>query len=181
MSADWVNAYAAWVSAIGTWIASVVVIISVLVLRAQLEDTRRAIRGASAQGAYALWVSIDQFLVQHPDLKPFLYGAKSLDTQMDETLKRRVESASEMMLDAMANSFHQLPHFNPDEREAYGNFLKDRYQTQPALKQFVDENVQWYPNSFVSFLRSEIDWKINEAPAQQRSVQQEAGSHRNSL
>jgi hypothetical protein len=164
MGADWVNAYAAWVSAIGTWIGVVVVIVSVLILRTQLRDTRSTIRSASAQGSYALWVGVDQFFVEYPELKPFFYEAKSLEGPIDENLKRRVESAAEMMSDAMANVFHQMPHFTPEEAEAYGNFLKEQYQTQPALKQFIDETARWYPNSFVRFLRSEISWLINEAP-----------------
>lgn len=141
MDANWVNAYAAWVSAIGTWIASAVVIVSVFILRAQLRDTRRTIRSASAQGAYALWVEVDQFFALHPALRPFLYEAMSLDGSIDKNVRRSAESATEMFSDCMASSFHQLTHFNKDETEAaeaYGNFLKERYQTQPALKQFID-------------------------------------------
>ena len=165
MGADWVNAYAASVSAIGTWVASIVVIVSVFILRAQLRDARRLMRSASAQRAYAVWVGVDQFFVQHSDLRPFFYEAKSLEVPIDETLRRRVEAAAEMMSDCMANVFHQLPHFNREEAEAYGNFLKERYRTQPVLKRFVDETARWYPNSFVAFLRSDIVWLINEAPS----------------
>ena len=172
MGADWVNAYAAWVSAIGTWLASVVVVVSVFILRAQLQHTRRTIGSASAQASYALWVSVDQFFVDHPDLRPFIYEARSLNTSMDENLRWRIESALDMYVDSMANLFHQLPNFNNEEAEAYGNFLKERYQTQPPLKRFLDDNARWYPNSFVRFLRSEMKWLVNEAPAHRRIPQQ---------
>ena len=104
----------------------------------------------------------------HPELRPFLYEAKSLDGSIEENFRRSVESATEMFSDCMASSFHQLAHFQkeePEAAEAYGNFLKEQYQTQPALKQFIDNHAHWYPNSFVAFLRSEIEWLINEPPA----------------
>lgn len=166
MEADWVNAYAAWTSAIGTWVGSIVVIVSVFILQRQIRETRRTIESAAIQGAYDVWVGIDQFFVQHPELRPFFYRAKPMDESLDEASRRKVEAAAEMILDCMANVFHQLPTLGPEEREAYGNFLKDRYQTQPALKQFVDEYEHWYPNTFIGFLRSEMKWVINKAPVQ---------------
>ena len=113
MGADWVNAYAAWVGAIGTWVASVVVIVSVFILRAQLRDARRLMRSAAAQGSYAVWIGVDQFFVQHTDLRPFFYEGRTLDGSSEDTLRRRVQAAAEMMSDCMANVFHQLPHFTP--------------------------------------------------------------------
>jgi hypothetical protein len=169
MEADWINAYAALASAIGTWVASIVVLVSVYILQRQLRETGRTIESASIQGAYVVWVGIDQFFVQHPELRPFFYRAKPMDNSLDETLQRKVEAAAEMILDCMANVFHQFPNLGPEEREAYGNFLKDRYQTQPAFRQFVDEYERWYPNSFIGFLRSEIKWIINKAPVQKPS------------
>jgi hypothetical protein len=175
---DWVKE-PAWVSAIGTLVANIVLIVSAFMLRSQLRDTRRAIRSDSAQGAYALWLQVDQFFALHPELRPFLYEGKVLDSSLEADVRRRAESATEMFLDCMASSFHQLTHFKkvePEAAEAYGNFLRERYQTQPALKQFIDEHAHWYPNSFVRFLRSEIEWLINEPPAQRPSAQQIVGT-----
>jgi hypothetical protein len=168
MNSEWASAYAEWASALGTWVASVVVIISVFILRAQLQDTRRTIRSASVQGAYNLWVSIDQFFISHPELRPFIYDGKPLDKSVNKTLRKKVECAAEMMLDAMANIHHQLPNLTPEEAEAYGNFLKERYRTQPVLKQFVDQHGHWYPNSFTGFLRSKQEWINNKPPTLRR-------------
>ena len=165
MGADWVSAYATCASALGTWVASVVVLVSVLILRSQLRATRRTIRSASVQGAYALWIGVDQFFVQHPELKAYFYKGKKLDDSLDDNFRMMVESAAEMILDCMANVYHQLPNLATEEREAYGNFLKERYQTQPAIRQFVDTYRHWYPSGFVTFLRSEIEWVANSRTA----------------
>jgi hypothetical protein len=157
MSFDWAK-NPEWWSAIGTVIGSVVVVWSVRFLSAQLRETRRSIRSASAQQGYAMWLQVDQFFALNPKLKPFLYEDKSLEGLEVED-RRSAESATEMFSDCMANSFHQLEHFekqDPQAAEAYRNFLKEKYQTQQALRQYIDEHARWYPVEFVALLKEEI-------------------------
>lgn len=113
-----------------------------------------------------MWLQVDQFFAENPDLRLYLYGGKPLDGLKGEE-KQKAESATEMFLDCMASSFHQLEHFDEEDRlaaAAYRNFLKERYKTQPALRYFINKHGHWYPQKFVTLLSEETK-PANESPS----------------
>ena len=151
----------AWVSAVGSCVGSGLIVVSLMMVRRQLQLARRAVRANAVQGVYSVWLSVDEFFAANSELRPYFYKGKEVDPGAAEADINRLEAAAEMVVDSLQHVYHQLEILEPEVAEAYGNYIKRQYQGQPFVKGFVDRHVSRYPASFIGFLRSEIAFVVN--------------------
>lgn len=88
-------------------------------------------------------VEIQKIFIDHPEIYPYLYEGKEIDSTTSEVEKRRVLMACEMLLDL-------LDHYSRSEMgnydEGWKEFGEDLYANSPSFKAFYKEREQWYPN-----------------------------------
>jgi hypothetical protein len=150
---NWVSAIGGWVGAIGTWFASILVLATLWYIRKQLIGLQRTIETATIQSIWTMWLEVDKFFVEHPELKPYFYHALDVDENITGDMLHRLESTAELLLDTFAHNYDQKHSFATKGFEWYGNFMKSRYRTQPFLRRFVDEHVDWYNPAFIDYLQ----------------------------
>jgi hypothetical protein len=119
MDPTWSQTYAGWVAAAGTWLANVLIIVSFLFIRREIAKAQRAIDSTAFQGISTVWVDIDKFFVEHPELRPYFYHGKDLDPQVDDLTRWRVQATAEMLLDCFTNIYRQFEHMEFKGFESY--------------------------------------------------------------
>jgi hypothetical protein len=154
MDLAWIQPYAGWAAAVGTWVA---IIVSILFVRRQIAKAQRAIDSYAFQGISTLWIGIDRFFVDYPELRPYFYDGRDLHPQQDDHTRWRVEATAEMLLDCFTNIYWQFEHMGFRGFERYGRFMQVMYRDQPCFRRWADQHAGWLDGAFVKHLRGQVD------------------------
>lgn len=144
-------------SAIATVITLVFILIQIRLQTKATEDQLKATQSqveALRNQIYTSFVEdclqLDQMMIQYPECRKFNFdrGEKKLIADIDdETLRCRVLSMEEFIIDSMENVCTYLPQIPPDQCETWIDYI-EAMRDAPAFKYYTqDYRPSWYANS----------------------------------
>lgn len=125
------------------------VLISVLALLVSLTGyvtSRRSLRRASYRTAADLVLAADQMMIEHPELRPYLYGDDDGNpVPVTATGKERwqAEAAAEFFLDVFETVWDHRAEFNAHDRVSWREWMHEVLEASPAMQGLYDPD--WYP------------------------------------
>jgi hypothetical protein len=136
-------------------LGNALIIVSLLFIRRQITKAQRVIDSTAFQGISTVWIDIDKFFVEHPELRPYFYHGQDLAPEADQRTAWQVEAAAEMLLDCFTNVYHQFAHMEFKGFASYGRFMQMMYRDQPCFRRLADQHVGWLDDPFVTYLRGD--------------------------
>lgn len=150
------QAAANWHQSVSAWVYTALTLVLVIVVFRQLAGLRRQVRSAVLQGIWTSWIQIDQWFVEHHDLRPFFYEVKhDLDERTPKSVRSRIPAACEMLLDCYAHIFSQRNALEPHDFARLGSYMRKTYADAPVFKRFTDSAESWYDPAFIQYLRGD--------------------------
>lgn len=111
----------------------------------------RQLRVQAYQAIYESALSMDQFLIEHSDLRKYLYGRKALpDNDPDEL--ERVSGAADMLLTFFEHVLGQKNSMSKAKWIGWENYISDVYKTSPAVQYFLNKKEHWYSEELKELL-----------------------------
>jgi hypothetical protein len=107
---------------------------------------RRALQVTTYQGATALALQMDQMFLDHPLLRPYFYDDEPvLAVEADPEMHHRVLAAAEFALDIVECIWDHRKSYEDDDRESWKDWIHDVFQGSPAIRDWYEKNIEWYP------------------------------------
>lgn len=139
-----------WVQAIGVWVSAFIIVASLWVLWIQIRELRRSIQSSTYQNIYQMILDIDKHFVENTDAKPYFYYGRKVD---NESLREKLLSTAEMLLDCFDNVYHQKECMPPHTFDAFSAYMREIYQNSPVLQELLSKRERWYPKEFIEHLK----------------------------
>ena len=146
------NICADWVAAIATCVSAIAVVVALCFIWIQTRNLRRSIQSSTYQNVYQTMIDVDRFFAENPNLKPYFYGGKQVDTK-EQVNRERLFSIAEMLADYFDNVYHQEACMPPQTFAGFSKFMRDTYQNSPVLREFLSERKDWYSKKFIEHLQ----------------------------
>lgn len=147
MSPDWLEAF-------GTWFSGLLVAGSLIFIWVQTRHSREQALGArqsTYHNLYLMWFEVDMLFTRHPDLRRFFYE-KGVVADVPSEKKHVVDAIFQMILDCFDNVYHQRELMPEDTFTSWSEFMREMHSESECLKEFLSNNIRWYPVSFVSHI-----------------------------
>ncbi len=125
-----------WLTVSAIWFYAVLFVISVVLLRVPIRPLRRQSKKAAFDSYWNLWVRIDRWLADHPELRPQFYDGKDLQELQEgfKAFRYRVEAAAKRLLDAFTTIYAQRDVFDkPEEERICHRFMQRMYSSSAGL------------------------------------------------
>ncbi len=124
-------------------VADVVSILGLPILIASIILLIRQLRIQAYQGVYDNMLSIDQFLVEHPELREYLYESKPLPTS-DPVEFNRIIAAADMMLTFFEHVAGHKENMSEAKWRGWEEYMLDVFNKSPAMQFFWRTKGYWY-------------------------------------
>jgi len=162
------------------WVGAVAVVISLIGLWIQIRDVRKSMEGQTYQGVYDQMFELHRTFFEHPKLRPYFYGGKSL-VGVDDADAPQVRILAEWVCDFFDNVYRQRKTMTPETFCGWIAYMRKVYETSPALRDHVAAVPDWYPKDFVSTITSSTQPgcptdRVSEPPSRAND-RGERGSH----
>ncbi len=143
-------------------------------LARQTKASTDAVQATAHLQTFTSAVGIDQFFVDHPDLRRHFYG--HLDGAEEQKELQRIDATAEMLLDQFMMAATQIEHMSPELKQGWKRYVTHVVDRSPALQDFLDRNDDWYD------LREHLAPARTAAPARgrrwrERSIRRVRGAH----
>jgi hypothetical protein len=143
-----------WVTAIGTWFSIILVVVSVLLVWKQIRDLKTSVENQTYQSVYQTEFDIHRYFLEHPEFRAYFYETKNPDDAKGNE-KIKLDTVTEWVCDFFDDVYQQRDTMTPATFSKWRQFMKDIYQTSPALKAFIEKRgKQWYPDDFVADIKN---------------------------
>lgn len=130
-----------FVQAIVNLIAVPTAVISVLLLIKQTRQLDDTMRSQVYQGLIDNSLKIDQLLIEHPELRKYIYGKEPVDEKTPDLDK--LMSVTEFMIDIVDNLKAQEKYIPKPLIPGWRNFAQDVLNS-PATRYFLEKHGTWY-------------------------------------
>lgn len=114
----------------------------------------RQMRIQAYQAIYDSISGIDQFFVENPDLREYLYGDKALPE--DPKDRERVIAAADMLITFFEHVLAQKKGFSPKVWNGFREYMCDAYNSSPALQYFLEQKGYWYSDELKLVLTKNV-------------------------
>jgi hypothetical protein len=111
----------------------------------------RQLRVQAYQATYESALSIDQFLVEHSDLRQYLYEGKALPENDPDELER-ISAAACMLLTFFEHVVGQKNSMSKAKWIGWKNYICDVYKTSPAVQYFLNKKEHWHSEELKELL-----------------------------
>lgn len=111
--------------------------------RRELEILARQGQGAAHERLYHHNLEWQQFLVQHPELRPYFYDDKPIDS-INDSQRNLVLLGAEMLAGFLELIVLQYPEVPTTVKPFWERFVRDSYKTSPALRVYFASYEKWY-------------------------------------
>ena len=119
-----------------------------------LKELQDSLKMQAYQGIYGKMINIDQFFMDHSNLKLYIYDGKDIaDISPDETEK--VLSACEMLLDLFEESVGYRQFVTKEKWGGWEKYMQSIYEKSKAIKYFLNKNKGWYTEELINVLKKE--------------------------
>ncbi len=132
------------IGSFGTFIVAIVAL--GLVLR-QIFQIERQIQGSSCSSLYEQMILIDQFFINNPDYKPFIYSNKNIEH--NEKNYDKIRSIAEMISDMIEHAYVQKNNLPKDVWPRWVDYFSYLYDSSPILRQHLHESGKWYSDNIL--------------------------------
>jgi len=141
-----------WTTAIGTWVTIILVVISILLVWRQIRDLKTSVENQTYQSVYQTEFDIHRYFLENPKYRPYFYENKTPDLEGDEKIK--LDTLTEWVCDFFDDVYQQRDTMTPATFSKWRQFMKDIYQTSPALRAFIEKRgPRWYPDDYVKDIK----------------------------
>src|SRR6478609_1454539 len=143
----------------------VISLISLAVALTGAVMSRRALRRSSYRTAADLVIDADRILLDHPDLRPFIYPRSfhpdgtppPAEHQADYD---RIMALAETYLDILEAIWDHRNEYTAADRMSWREWIHDLWESSPTVRSIYDKDPGWYPT-----LKSVFDWEDCSKPA----------------
>jgi len=135
-------------------VASVISLLGILFAISEIRRARRIVDRETDHRIYQMMLDIDQFFIEHPDLRPYLYDGAPIpaDYPKGSPEYHRIMATVEMMLDFMECAYTQFELMPIHQRIGWIDYFVEVSETSPLLRQYVQDECDWYMPSFVHII-----------------------------
>src|SRR6266568_4117128 len=109
-------------------------------------------RGDVNERLYSQSLEIMRFFAENPELRPYFYDNKDLDSAEDELEKLKVLSTAEMVSGFMELVALQLAEQPADIQPRWKAYIVDQYKSSSVLREHISECVAWYADDLLGLL-----------------------------
>jgi hypothetical protein len=123
-------------------------------LVAVIYQIRNVVRGLKAQtlsNVYSEYLKVCQMVVQNPEIRPYLFDGKALDSDMQSDRRCKVLAACEWLTGILELAVTQKPNLPEHSYEGcWEKFMKAIYSGGPdsAMQTYFDANREIYTKDF---------------------------------
>lgn len=125
-------------------------IISAIILFIQLRSSAKATISNVYQNVTYGAVEIDKIFIDNPELRKYFYYNNIYYGNKTSELYDKISSIAEMFFD-FADSVNTQIECMPKKKsypwETWKKYFKDLYKRSPILREYWENNKQWYPDS----------------------------------
>ena len=111
----------------------------------QLREVKRSVQGQTLSELYDHYHQVVSVFLEKPNLRPYFYENKALDTSADPALCVEVESMCELFAAVLEHAVVQEK--NVPRRawaECWQTFVTERLQKSSVLQEYLKKNEGWY-------------------------------------
>ena len=139
------------VQALTSTAALVVAIVGFFVLRHQIKQVERGIRGETHSGLYQHNFEVMKFIAEKGVVRPYFYDGKELEK--DAADYDLVMTIAGIMASLFEHVALQRPNLPTDVWESWVRHIKSMYAKSPALRQYYSEHRCWYSTDMLMLLK----------------------------
>lgn len=116
----------------------------------------RQLRIQAYQAIYQSSISMDQYLAEHSEIRPYIFDGKEMPL---EGIRERDEViGSVIMLAAFFEHVTgQKPSMSKDKWRGWENYMRDIYDTSPTMRYCVKKYEKWHSREFLEMLHRRKD------------------------
>jgi len=150
------------VQALSSAAAFLLAVIGFLVLRHQIKQVERGIRGETHSGLYQHNFEVMKFIAEKNEVRPYFYDEKTL-TGADPNYNLVMTMAG-IMASLFEHVALQRPNLPNDVWESWVRHIKSMYAKSPVLRQYYSEHRCWYSTDMLVLLKDmDLRSACNEA------------------
>lgn len=138
------------VQAVSSGCAVFVALVGFLVIRRQITQVERGIRGETHVGLYQHNFEVMKFVAEHPKLRPYFYdGAELKNEDPEYPLIITTAGMFAALFEHVALQKDNLP---LHVWNSWVEDIKDKYERSPALRQYYQEHPEWYSSEMLALI-----------------------------
>ena len=138
------------------WTSSIQTIVAVIGFGAvvyQLSQVERSVRSATRSNIYDLAARVKQNIIDNPELRPYFHESKKI-TANDKNYDK-VMAVADLFCLYLENIATQGEGVSKENRRAWGEYIRDKYESCPAIKMHLKSNESSYSEEFWKILNNE--------------------------
>ena len=147
MTTQWTDV----VQALSSAAALVVAIVGFFVLRHQIKQVERGIRGETHSGLYQHNFEVMKFIGENAKVRPYFYDGTELAKGSEDY--NLVMTAAGIMASLFEHVALQRPNLPKNVWESWVRHIKSMYAKSPALRQYYSEHRCWYSTDMLMLLK----------------------------
>lgn len=126
-------------------LSSVAIVVSLV----SFANSWRSLRRASYRTAADHVLAADQITIDHPELRPYLYGeekGRPVPVTAEPEDRWRIEAAAEFFLDVFETIWDHRAEFSRRDRASWREWIHAMMEGSPTMRElYLEDDLHWYP------------------------------------
>lgn len=127
-------------------------VFALMATKRQVQVMLQHSRGDINERLYSQSLEIMRFFAENPELRPYFYDNKDLNTAPSELEKLKVLSTCEMVSGFMELVALQLCEQSDDIQPRWQAYIVDGYKSSAVIREHLATCTAWYANDFLRLL-----------------------------
>jgi hypothetical protein len=147
------------IGAIGQFLSFITGLIALIFILKQITKLGHQINGEAVAALYDQMIEIDQFIITHCELKPYIYNNKELNVH--DRYYNQVQSLAETMVDIIEHVYLQEKNLPKKFLKAWKYYIVDLYKSSPAIREHLQKH-GWYPPEILEDIVRMSGYNVNK-------------------
>ena len=133
-------------------VSSLVTILGLPLLIWSLSLLVRQLRVQAYQAIYESILSIDQFMIEHSEVKPYITNGQIIPDD-DPVFKEKVMGSVEMLATFFEHITAQKFWMEESKWGGWKSYMQDVYKNSPAMRDYLHNNAHWHTKELITLLQ----------------------------
>jgi hypothetical protein len=109
------------------------------------------------QSVYQSSIIMDKYHAENPEIRPYIYYGKAIPDEKNVKEFNKVIGSVEMLAAFYEHVLAQMPNMSKDKKKGWKNWMRQVYETSPAMRYYLDKHEEWHSSELLDIMRKGKD------------------------